>query len=108
MNISRMFVNTVTVKTYLGINGGSGVAKFADPPVDVKVWLQDGNKLVRDSEGAEVVSSASVYGPLGSADLFVPRSVVTANGRSSTVIALSRFDATGLVGGANHFRAELT
>lgn len=101
-----MFVNTVNVETYLGI-GSNAAPKYGDSST-VKCWLQDGNQLVRDGEGAEVVSTTTVYGPLTSADLFVVGSKVTANGRTSRVLTLGRFDGAGLVSAASHFRANLT
>jgi hypothetical protein len=100
------WVNTVTVEQYLGV-GANAASKFA-APASVACWVEDGNKLIRDSQGAEVVSSAAIHGPLDQAALFPVGSKVTVNGRTSRVLTLDRLDATGLAAGASHFVAHLT
>lgn len=102
---SFWWVNTVTVETYLG-DGAFG-PRYADP-VEVNCWLENGNNLVRDATGMEVVSSAAVHGPLEQAQAFTPESrVTTTDGRTTHVIVCREFDSGSLNLLVDHFEASL-
>lgn len=56
-------------------------------------------RLVRNSDGAEVVSSTAVYADLSLSDHFTLNSVVTpASGRPARLLTISRPDTFGLFG----------
>jgi hypothetical protein len=101
------WVHTVTVETYEGV-GANGATKLA-APVSVECWVEPGNKLVRNADGAEVVSSSSIHGPLDQSARFVVGSKVTVAGDGSRrVLALERFDSGELGLNLEHFVAHLT
>jgi len=94
--------HTVTVEPLEG-EGPFGPA-FGDP-VEVRCFVDERRQLVRDDEGAEVVSSTTVYMPLGT--VCPVGSKVTANGRTATVLAASRRDGGGLPT-PDHLEVNLT
>lgn len=99
------WVNTVTVRPYLGTKNG---APSYGPPQTVACWVEDETKLVRDNTGAEVVSSATVYAPLAAAPQFPVGSKVTTSTRTAFVIANNGFDSGSLDLGLDHVQITLT
>lgn len=99
------WVNTVTVTPYLG-RGAKGPSY--GPSVEIHCWIEDEVKLVRDSEGSEVVSSASIYMALDDAAHFPSGSEVVTPSRTAFVITNSRFDSGTLDLGIDHAVVTLT
>lgn len=92
MNIARLFTHTVSVQTY---EGGDDTGDMFASPVDKACFISDARRLVRDSSGLEVVSSTTLYGPLGDIDAYTPGSKVTVNGRTARVIGVDRRNSAG-------------
>lgn len=99
------FVNTVTVETYLGetAKGPSYAAA-----TDVACWVEDETRLIRNADGSEVVSSATVYAPLDAAAMFPPKSKVTTSTRTAFVIATNALDSGSLDLELDHVQISLT
>ena len=103
-DISRMFVHTADVETFLG-SGPTGDRYAA--PVTVKGFLDDGIVRQVGSGGAEVqVAQTKWYCDLSEAWRFVPESRVTVNGRPTQVNYVRRRDADGF-GGPSHTEVDL-
>ena len=88
---SDWLTDTVTVESMDGV-GFDGVHTSA--PVTVsQVMVDEESRLVRASDGNEVVSSTTVYVALELAEPFALHSKVTLpSGRVSTVIRVSTYD----------------
>lgn len=95
-DLAEFYVHATTVERYEGTGAYGDV--FADPAT-VLGFVDDSNKLIRDSTGQQVVSSARVFFP-SATDLIPLKSRVTLPapflGRQSTVIALSVHNSGGL------------
>lgn len=86
------WIHTVTVKTYLGASAYGD--RYAAPSQPIPCFVEDDVKLVRDTDGNEMVSTTTVYADLAKAALFPPGSLVTTPaGREARVIGLGREDA---------------
>lgn len=86
--LSDWWMHTVTVKSHLGASAYGD--RFGDP-VPVPCFVEDDVKLIRDSDGNEVVSSTTVYSNIDKAALFpVGSLVITPFGREARVIGLAR------------------
>ncbi len=83
--------HTITLERYLGVNAHGEV--YGDP-AEVPAFVDDSRRLVRDTEGREVTSSATVYAPLNTQAAAGDR--VTHNGRTSTVLTVAYRDGAGL------------
>ncbi len=94
--------HTVTVRTKTGTTGTG--TKYADP-VTVQCFVDDKARLVRDSTGAQVVSSSTVY-TSDTRNLWAPGSTVVVNGRPTTVLQVAVHDDAGL-GGWHHTEIAL-
>lgn len=94
--LGDFWVHTVTVETYLGVNG-SGVKQYA-APVQPDGFLEAKRRLVRAEDGNQVVSESTFYSDLGNAALFTPASRVTLSGRPlpTTVITVDINDGQAL------------
>jgi hypothetical protein len=92
--LARWWVHQVTVQTKLG-SGGYG-DKLADP-VPVPCNVQDSTRTVRDADGNETVSSATIRADLEHADKFPAGSLVTLPwaDRPRRVIGMHRHDSAG-------------
>lgn len=88
MPVSRFFVHTVTVETFLGTSG-YGVDQFA-APVTLSppngCFVDNARHLVRSTTAEEVLSEATLYTFVANAALFAPNSRVTVNGVQTRVI----------------------
>lgn len=98
-------VNTVRVTT---LNGEGAYGPQYATPQTVECWVEDGQQLVRDSRGNEVVSSASVKATLDKAPLFTPGSRVEMPNRTATVITVNVLDSGGLMPDLDHIEVQLT
>lgn len=104
--LSSTYVLTVTVDTYLGTTA-SGPAWAANN--ERRCFVEESTKLVRDSSGNEVVSSATVFDNLDARTIYTTGSKVTLpSGRTARVLALSVFDSGSLNLGLDHVEAHLT
>jgi hypothetical protein len=83
--------HTVAVEPFEG-NGPFG-AEYGEQTA-VVCFVDDKRRLVRDAQGAEVVSETTVYMPLNA--VCPPESRVTVNGRLTYVITSARRDGGGL------------
>ena len=97
MTFQGVFANwltdTVTVASIAGI-GFDGIETSSNVTVS-NVMVDEESRLVRNSDGNEVVSSTTVYVATESADPFTLHSKVTLpSGRVSTVIRVSKYDVT--------------
>lgn len=84
---------TVTRQTLLG-NTANG-PKHGDPVPVTDVGVEHARRLVRDSDGREVVSETTLYVPAGS-PAFTTGDLVTYDGGVSTVIRVADFAPFGL------------
>lgn len=93
--VARFWVHTVTVETYQGTSGYG--KELFDAPLIVTGWLQGSTKLVRSTDGDEVISQAQFFAPIDQAPVFAPQSRVTLpDGRIARVIVANVNDAGGL------------
>lgn len=82
----------VTVEAYLG---DSAYGPQYDDPATVRCMIDDRRHLVRNANGDEVTSETTLY--VGNLDANIPpESRVTVNGRTTTVLSVSRHDGAGL------------
>lgn len=89
---SFVLVHTVVVRRYTGATGKGPVFAAAE---SVQCLIEDVRRLVRDDNGREVVSG-STFRCLPTVDYIPPESEVDVNGRTTTVIVSTRFQADGL------------
>lgn len=88
---ARFRTHTIVIRPYEG--GGSHGAVLGDP-VTVTCRVEDEIQLVRDSSGAEVVSSTRVFCDV---DVVIPpeSEVAIVGGRTTTVITEATFTSGG-------------
>jgi len=84
--------HTVIIRPFLG-EGPFGPS-YGDP-VQARAWVDERRRLVRDPEGAEVVSEATVYLPPGTA-CPVGSLVTLPSGREAEALAVAVRDGGGL------------
>jgi hypothetical protein len=75
---------TLPIETFRGI--GAGGREVYDGPVDIDCIVEDGRKLVRASNGDQVVSETTLYTDLVNAAAFTTDSKVTLPTRTARVI----------------------
>lgn len=102
--IAAFFVHTATVEEFLGA-GPSGDLYAA--PVTVMGFLDDGVVLVQSASGEQLVQKAVFFASLADADLFVPESQVTVNGKVAQVSSVRRRDG-GPLGLPDHVEVDFT
>lgn len=91
---SKWLNDSVTVETIGGI-GFDGITSTSS--VVDGIMVEEETRLVRNSDGNEVVSSATLYASLDEAGKFLVNSRVTLpSGRVSTVLASARHDVPGV------------
>lgn len=83
--LADFWVHAVTVKTYLSTTG-AGVKRYA-APVTVTCFLSRKQRFVRAANGDQVPSSASLSADLDWAATLAVQSIVTLDGRDTTIIA---------------------
>ena len=87
---SRLRTHTVTVRAY---EGATPTGADLAAPVDVSCRVEDVRKLVPDSAGVEVLSSARIFCDL---DVTIPpESEVDIDGRTTRVLTVEIFDTGG-------------
>lgn len=95
----------VTVETYLGAGTAGDV--YA-PAVQVRVFVDDGLVRVQSQSGEQLVQKSTLMAELRDADVFVPQSVVTVNGRVSQVAAVRRREGGPVFSAVEHVEVDLT
>lgn len=86
---------TLSVRTYQG--PGMKGPKYAAPASHEGLVQFPQQRLVRNTDNNEVLSTAAVFAPLALRDAFVPHSLVTlADGREAAVVALQVSDVADL------------
>jgi hypothetical protein len=88
--LDDFLVHTVTITPKVG-DGAYG-AQFGAPVPDVPAWVDDTRRLVRDADGAEVVSSSTVFLRTGT-DCPPGSLIALPSGRSAEVIAVAVRDS---------------
>lgn len=91
---AELLVHTVTVEPRTGT---SSTGPVFGAPFELDVMRQGGNRLVRDTDGTEKVSSVTLYAAPGQAAAVPAGSRVTLdNGGVTTVMASIDHDSGGL------------
>ena len=98
--LADFYVHTATVETLTGTDG-YGRDIFAgkitlSPDSDYGCFIEQKRRLVRDKDGAEVISETSLYSSPAVAPLCTPGSRVVIAGVESRVITASLFDSGDL------------
>lgn len=103
-DLTAFWQHETTVRTHEG-HGPFGET-YADP-VTVPCFIEGRRQLVRDQNGREVTSEATIYGPAHRGDLFLPESTATVNGDERTIITLAKH-YSGALDLPDHFEATTT
>lgn len=90
---ANLLVHEVTVRP---LTGRSSVGKVYGAPFQLQCMAQGSRRLVRDSDGAEQLSSLTLYAAPGQADQLPPGSEVDWRGDTTVVIASTDHDSGGL------------
>jgi hypothetical protein len=88
-----LLVHQVTVRPYLG---QSSVGAVYGPEFTLRCNAQGSRRMVRANDGAETLSSLTLYCAPNSADSIPPGSEVDWQGDTTTVIAATDHDSGGL------------
>lgn len=89
-DLVEFFVHTVSVEPFEGESGYGGTIYGA--PVDVACFVDETTRMVRATDGSEVVSSSTVYaGP--DAPITNGSRVTLPSGDTTVVVATSRHDS---------------
>ncbi|HEY2642310.1 MAG TPA: hypothetical protein VGI56_01035 [Galbitalea sp.] len=86
-DVSDFYIHSATVEAFLGTNG-LGVDTFS-AAVSVLGFADNSRKLVRNSDGEQVISETTFYTYPSWASSFVPNSRVTIDGAVSRVIGVN-------------------
>jgi hypothetical protein len=97
------YVHTAVVETS---NGFGAYGDTFDAPYTLPCFVDDGSRLVLNSAGEQVVSTARLFTYPAHEGRFVPNSRVTVNGRVSRVVATHRRDS-GALRLPDHIEVEL-
>jgi hypothetical protein len=93
-DLETFFVHTVTLTPLTGVGAYGDV--YGPPVADVPCMVDETTRMVRDREGSQVVSSATVYAA-PDAPAAPPGSLMTlTSGRTAVVITETRRTAPGL------------
>ncbi|MFE5777082.1 hypothetical protein [Brachybacterium sp. NPDC056505] len=103
--IEEFFIHEVTVDTFTG--GGAWGDTYEPTSDPIPCYRDDTRQLVRDADGTEVVSSATVYAALAAAPVFTVGSLVHLPGRDAQVIGCNARDGDAL-GLPSHVEVTLT
>jgi len=103
--LEGFWVHTVTVKAR---NGSTGLGPTYTDPATVACFVEDKRRLVRDADGAQVVSETTLYAPTGAADTLTVGALVTLpSGRIATIITTATL-TSGELDLPDHVEAALT
>lgn len=102
--LAEFWQHEATVSTYEGA-GPFGETYAA--PTPVPCFIDETRKFVRAADGREVVSEATITGPVEHGPLFAPESLVEVRGRTATVITQA-IRTGGDLDLPDHFEATTT
>lgn len=102
--LEDFWVHTVTAQPLTG-HGAYGPALGA--PVTLTCWVDEAIRLVRDGDGAQVVSTATIHAPAGTTALTVGGKVTLPSGREATVLTVAVHDS-GALDLPDHVEAAVT
>jgi len=102
--IEEFYVHTATVETHTG--AGAFGDTYASPQT-IACYADDSRKLVRASDGEQVVSETTLYTYTTYAGLFTPETKVTVGGRTALVVKVNTNDS-GSLGLPDHVAVSLT
>lgn len=102
--LGLFWVHETQVRTYEG--SGPFGETYTDPQ-DVPCFIDSTRKLVRDQTGREVVSEATIQGPIAHGAKFTPESLTTIDGRERTVITAANH-YSGALDLPDHFEVTTT
>lgn len=108
MSVSRWFVHTVTVETFLGVGADGDV--YATPVTLAPpngCWVDASQKVVKNKDGIEVVSQTAVATACANAPLFTTGSRVTTGGVVSHVLHVNNGDSGSLNLPTDHLEVNL-
>ena len=92
-DFSDFWVHTVTVETLTG-SGADGA--IFDTATDVPCFIEDSQKVVRASDGTEVVSGTTLFADKVWAPKFTPSTRVTFRGQTTLVLTTKLHDSGAL------------
>lgn len=96
---SDLLIHTVTVEPY---EGRSSVGPIYGEPFELDCMRQGGNRLVRDTDGNERVSSVTLYAAPGQAAAVPAGSRVTLDNGGVTTVMSSVDHDSGPLGAPDH------
>lgn len=103
-DLAEFWVHETTVRTHAG--SGPFGETYADPTV-VPCFIDHRRQLVRDAQGREVTSEATITGPVMEGHRFAPESLTTVGGRERTVLTIA-IRESGDLDLPDHFEATTT
>ncbi len=98
---------TIPITVFRKIGDTASGSKFAAADASLKGRVRNERKLVRNADGAEVVSEAGVSLPLNTPTIPVDTKVTLPDGRTAFVLAEARHDS-GLSFMPNYYSIDLT
>lgn len=102
--LEEFWVHETIVRTHIG--SGPFGEEYAEP-VTVPCFIDLRRQLVRDPQGREVTSEATILGPSQHAGLFTPESLVAVAGDERTVITVAHRES-GPLSFPDHFEITTT
>ncbi|WP_193118443.1 hypothetical protein [Brachybacterium tyrofermentans] len=93
-DLDELFMHTVTVDSWVGVGAYGDV--YADTSDSLPCYLDETRKLVRDENGTETTSEATVFVSLQDGETFKPGSIVHLEDRDALVISRARRDGRPL------------
>lgn len=104
-DLAEFWVHTASVETLTGTGAYGPIFAAAQ---SVTGFAEQGRQLVRSSDGQEVVSESTWYGPIGDAALFKAGSRVTLPDGSTPTVILAKPHTSGELGLPDHVEVSLT
>lgn len=104
-DLADFWVHTVSVQTYQGTNG-AGVKTYATAQ-SVPCFLSRKLRFVRDANGNQITSSATVSADTVWAAMLTAQSKVTVDGRVTTVISVAESTGGALITGIDRVKVYL-
>ena len=103
-DLEDFYFHSVTVDV---VTSGGSWGDTVEPSQPLRCFIDEGRSIVRDSNGAEVVSSTTITFPPEYADLLNPGGTVHLPDRAAGIIAVSRADS-GPLDLPDHIEVSLT
>lgn len=91
--LARFWVHTIRVEQFLRQDEDG--ADVYGPAVSMVAFVEETNRVVRNTDGAEVVSTAQAYIPAGTV-VETDSRVTLPSGRRTQLISIERHDSAGL------------